>query len=85
MKLEPGQCYFVRTITDYWIGRLVEVGPLHVTLENAAWIASTGRLSDFVKNGKADNMEVEPVGTIMCSLSGSAVLPWPHKLFDKAI
>lgn len=84
MKLEIGSCYFVRTLSDYWVGRLVDVGPFTLTLEDASWVADTGRLAEFMRHGKAENMEIEPVGLVMCS-NGPAVLSWPHKLFTKAV
>lgn len=84
MKLEIGKNYFVRTVSDHWIGRLVEVGPFTMTLEDAAWIADCGRLSEFMRDGRTSNMEIEPVGTVMVQ-NGPAVLPWPHKLFDRTV
>lgn len=84
MQLEIGKCYFVRTDTDHWVGRLVEIdGPYTVTLAGAAWIANSGRLHEFIRDGRADNMEVEPVGDIM--VHWRALLPWPHELFKDAI
>ncbi len=84
MDLAPGQSYFVRTVTDYWVGELVSVdGPRELTLKGAAWVANTGRLHEFVRDGRAEGMEIEPVGTVMCSWL--AVLPWPHPLFREAV
>lgn len=81
--MEPGKCYYVRTLTDHWVGRCVKVGPFCVTMEEAAWIADSGRLADFMTNGKAANMEIEPVGEITCRWI--AFLPWPHPLFTKQV
>lgn len=82
--IEVGKTYYVRTTTDHWVGKLREVaGPFTVVLENASWVADSGRLSEFMAHGKAGGMEVEPVGTIM--VRWDAILAWPHKLFDKAV
>ena len=79
-----GKCYFIRTATDYWVGRLVAIqGPFAFTLEEASWIADTGRLSEFMAKGSATEMEVEPVGEITCQWL--SYLPWPHPLFTKVV
>lgn len=78
-----GQCYFVRTVTDYWVGRLAAIGPHSLTLTDASWVAVTGRLSAFMRDGKAQGMEIEPVGAICVQwLTWS---PWPHDLFTEVI
>jgi hypothetical protein len=53
-----GQNYHIRTVTHYWTGRLVYVGEQELVLEDAAWIADTGRFADMFTNGPS---EVEPV------------------------
>lgn len=53
-----GQAYHIRTVTHYWTGRLVAVTPQELVLEDAAWIANTGRFTDFFSDGPD---EVEPV------------------------
>lgn len=84
MKLEIGKNYYVRTVTDHWIGRLTSIdGPYTLTLENAAWIADSGRLHIFLSKGKAPNMEIEPVGNVTCQWV--AILPWQHGLFAETI
>lgn len=79
---EIGKCYFVRTTTDYWIGRLVSVdGPYVITLVDFSWVATTGRLADFLRNGKADGMEIEPAPAGMTNtVQWLSVIGWPHSL-----
>jgi len=55
---EVGSIYLIRTVTMSDTGRLVSVTPQELVLEEAAWIADTGRFSDAVK--KAEFGEVEP-------------------------
>jgi hypothetical protein len=55
---EVGKAYHIRTVTHYWTGRLVKVYPQELVLEDAAWIADTGRFSEMFKDGAS---EVEPV------------------------
>ena len=83
-KLTIGECYYIRTLTDHWVGRVVDIGHFTVTLTDAAWIADSGRLHEFMRRGRADNMEVEPVGTVG-GLQYTAWLPWPFPLFKEAI
>ena len=55
---EIGSIYLVRTVTMIDTGRLVAVTDQELVLEDAAWIADTGRFSDSLK--KAEFSEVEP-------------------------
>lgn len=55
---EIGKTYIIRTVTMTDTGRLVAVTPQELVLENAAWIADTGRFADAVL--KAEFNEVEP-------------------------
>ncbi len=56
-----GQDWFIKTATDYYIGRLVAVTDQELVLENAAWVADTGRFNEFM-SGKAQPKELEPCG-----------------------
>ncbi len=55
---EIGSVYLIRTVTMIDTGRLVAVTEQELVLEDAAWIADTGRFSDSLK--KAEFVEVEP-------------------------
>lgn len=83
--LTPGECYRFTDVTSMiYIGRLVEVvGPHTAVIEDAAWIASTGRLHEFVRNGRVAGMEVEPIGVRCIHWAGWE--PWPHKLLREAV
>ena len=82
--LVVGQTYFVQTCTKDWVGRLVSVdGPYSLTLEDASWVAESGRLHVFVRDGRADGMEVEPVGVV--AVQWVNWIPWPHELFTEAV
>ena len=56
---QVGKNYLIRTVTMIDTGRLVHVTEHELVLEDAAWIADTGRYADAV-SGKADFLEVEP-------------------------
>ena len=55
---EVGKIYLIRTVTMIDTGRLVHVTPNELVLEEAAWIADTGRFTQAV--AKAEFGEVEP-------------------------
>lgn len=76
---EIGKCYFIRTVTLYQVGRVVAISGQFVKLEDASWIADTGRFADALKSGNFS--EIEPVGQSYINL-GSIIdaFPWEHKL-----
>ena len=56
-----GKVYFIRTVTMYYIGKLVAVHPQELVLESAVWVADTGRFHQAISKGELS--EVEPFGT----------------------
>lgn len=67
-----GKNYFIRTVTFYYTGRLVRVTPQELVLEDAAWIADTGRFADAVAKG--DFSEVEPYPSAELIIGRGAVV-----------
>lgn len=55
---EVNKCYLIRTVTLYYTGRLKKVNSRELLLEDAAWVADTGRFNECLTNGKFN--EVEP-------------------------
>ena len=53
-----GKNYLIRTVTMIQTGKLVAVTNQELVLEEASWIADTGRFSECLKNGTFN--EVEP-------------------------
>ena len=60
-----GKNYFVRTVTHYLTGRVVRVTQQEIVVEDAAWIADTGRFSDAIKNADFDEVEPYPEGQVI--------------------
>jgi hypothetical protein len=56
---EVGKNYLIRTVTMINTGKLVAVTDQELVLEDAAWIADTGRFADALKDTKKFS-EVEP-------------------------
>ena len=61
---EIGANYFIRTVTHYFTGRLVAVYPQELVIEEAAWIADTGRYADAIKSGNFSEVEPYPAGEV---------------------
>lgn len=56
-----GKNYVLRTVTMINVGKIIAVTDQEIVLEDAAWIADTGRWSDFVSKGNlSSSSEVEP-------------------------
>lgn len=60
-----GAIYLLRTVTMIDTGRLVEVTPTELVLEDAAWIADTGRFSDSLKSCEFGEVEPFPDGRVI--------------------
>ena len=60
-----GKAYLIRTVTMIQTGRLVVVTPQELVLEDAAWIADTGRFADALKTGNFNEVEPFPDGQVI--------------------
>ena len=74
-----GEKYFFRTVTYHLTGRVTKIIGSIVELENAAWIADSGRFMQAIKEGILN--EVEPVGKAYLNINSvTDFFPWKHKL-----
>ena len=82
--LKPGVNVFVTGPRNNYVGEFVGiVGSRLVELKNAVWVSESGRyLSTFMAEGRADGMEVEPMGTHSIRSFDDIDL-WPHPLFTE--
>ncbi len=62
---EIGQPYLIRTVSMIDTGRIVEVTAQEIVLEEAAWIADTGRFSDALKSCNFNEVEPFPDGRVI--------------------
>ena len=78
-----GNAYFFRTVTYHLIGEVVaQHGGGIIELDNASWVAYSGRFMDAIKSGTLN--EVEPVGKAYLNLkSVTDFFPWSHMLPTK--
>lgn len=70
---EIGENYFIRTVTFHATGRLTRVYRDELVLEDAAWIAASGRFSDALKSGDFSEVEPFPDGKKLVIGRGSIV------------
>lgn len=87
MELTPGLNYLVEDASKLWLGRLVSVdGPYTVTLVDYSWVADTGRYSEFMREGRSSQMEIEPAPDgMMKRVHWLNISQWPHDLLRETI
>ena len=87
MRFDVGECYYVETLTKYYVGRVKSCDGGELVLDDAAWIASTGMMTEFMRTGKAQHLEVEILGNDFGVPIGmiTAKAPWPRKPFKEPV
>ena len=60
-----GKVYLIRTVTMIDTGILVKVTDKELVLENAAWIADTGRFHEALKKAVFNEVEPFPDGQVI--------------------
>ena len=80
LPFEVGEAYLFRTVTHIEVGRVIKITGKFVTLEEASWIADTGRYHDCLKKGVFNEVEPYPLTTIVNTDSLINAAPWPHEL-----
>lgn len=80
-----GESYFIRTVTMHCLGKLKAVLPEELLLEQASWVADSGRFHECLRTGKLS--EVEPfVNDVI--LNRSSIIDatiWQHVLPKEVI
>ena len=84
LKDMVGEKFYFRTVTYHLTGRVKKVIGSILELENAAWIADSGRFMNAIKEGKLN--EVEPVGRAYININSvTDFFPWKHALPEKQV
>lgn len=73
IPFEIGGEYFFRTVTYHLTGRVVNVIGNFLILEDAAWIADSGRFHKFFTDPTSE-LEVEPFGDRLVSLNIASIV-----------
>lgn len=71
-----GKAVLIRTVTHYHVGRIVEIYNGYIVLEDAAWVADTGRFSDALKSGAVNEAEPFPRAVAVATSSIVDVTLW---------
>ena len=64
-----GKPYLIRTVTMIDTGILVGIGEKELVLEEAAWIADTGRFADAIAKAEFNEVEPFPKGRVIINRS----------------
>ena len=79
-SFEIGKAYLIRTVTMHYTGRVVAVTDSDVVLEDAAWIADTGRFGTALANGSLSEIEPYPDRVAVCRGGMIDFAEWTHSL-----
>ena len=78
-ELLLGNKFLVRTVTYFCLGEVVAIHDNIVQLENASWVADTGRFSETIRHGSLK--ESEYVGSMFFNMDSVVdFFPWNHEL-----
>jgi hypothetical protein len=76
-----GKAIFIRTVTYHYLGKYTKRVGNFLQLEQASWVADSGRFADFLKKGLQSGSEIEPMGTTLVNTEVIIdVTPWTHEL-----
>jgi len=80
--LVPGVCVLIKTVTDYYVGRILSVNSAEILLTEAAWVPDTGRLSECLLRGSSVFVEIEmiPAWVVINRAAVTAIIAWMHPL-----
>ena len=74
---------FIRTVTSYYTGEVIEENETEIVLVKAAWIADTGRFAQAMATGDFSEVEPYPDTHQVCVARSSVidrVRNWPHPI-----
>ena len=75
-----GASVFIRTVTFHYTGRVTSLTPEWIHLDDAAWIADSGRFSAALATGTLSEVEPYPGPVSIARGAIVDVAPWPHAL-----
>ena len=77
-----GENYFIKTVTNFYTGKLTRVTARELVLKDAAWIADTGRFMNAIKDGTLNEVEPYPDNEEVVIGRGAIVdaVIWRHEL-----
>jgi hypothetical protein len=80
VPFEVGEAYFIRTVTYFATGRVKAIVGNFLVLEDAAWIADTGRFREAIMKGILSEVEPVEVDMFVNVASITDAFDWKHRL-----
>jgi len=80
VPFKKGENYLIRTVTHIDVGHVVDVCGDFLILEQASWIADTGRYHDCLAKGIFNEVEPYPTSVYINMASVIDAAPWEHAL-----
>jgi hypothetical protein len=77
---KPGDTLIIRTVTMNLTGKVVDTSPTWIVLDDAAWIADSGRWSKAIQTGELNEIEPMGDGVRVARAAIVDVTPWRHGL-----
>jgi hypothetical protein len=85
LPFDVGSSWLIRTVTFAVTGRVKQVKGKFIVLEDAAWVADTGRFSDAVESGTLSEVEAVTVDVVVNTDSIVDAYIWKHRLPKETI
>ena len=79
-SFQLGKAYLIRSVTMYYTGRLAVITETDLLLEDAAWIADTGRFGEALTTGRLKEIEPFPSPVIVPRGGIIDATEWTHPL-----
>lgn len=80
VPFEVGECYYIRTVTHHQTGRVKKIVGDFLVLEDAAWIADSGRWKDAIESGNLNEVEPVECDVFVNMTSVIDAYEWSHRL-----
>lgn len=79
LPFDVGSSYLIRTVTYHVLGKIKTIKGDFLVLENASWVADSGRFGEALKKGSLS--EVEFAGAAVVNVNAiTDAYPWIHEL-----
>jgi len=78
--INVGDNVIVRSVTYHYTGRVRAIGDKWLVLDDAAWVAHSGRWTNALTNGKLTSVEPYPGEVVLAVGAIVDVSPWLHPL-----
>lgn len=83
LPFEIGKAYFIRTVTYFATGRVKAIVGNFLVLDEAAWVADTGRFRQAIMDGVLNEVEPVEVDMFLNTSSITDAFVWKHDLPHK--